>query len=482
MCANLDLDRVAAVFSRAAERFFRPPPRAKPTSTLEQPARILHSWSAIAIVVGIVIGAGIFKTPSMVAGLTGDAGWFMAAWVGGAFISLAGALCYAELCSAHPHAGGDYHFLSEAYGKKLSFLYAWARAMVINAGSIALLAYVFGDYMSKVIELGPYSSAVWAVAIVAFLTLTNILGLRNSARLQAVLIVLMLAGLGLVVWAGFSSASPASTPSAFFAKSPPLGLLGLAMVFVLLTFGGWNEAAYISSEVKGGPRAIVGVLIISLAIVTGVYLLVNMALLWGLGLSGLAESKTAATDVLGRSIGPGAEKLLGLLVALAALTSINSTMIVGARTNYALGRDWAALRGLGRWKARRGVPLTSYLFQAAVSLALVGFGAFQADGFNAMVEFTAPVFWLFLFLVGISVFVLRRKHPDAPRPFKVPFYPITPILFCLACGYLTYSSVTYAASQQAVHVSLAVMAAGLVALLVLNLRIFRSRQPGSEVN
>jgi amino acid transporter len=440
-----------------------------------QPTRILQFWAAVAIVVGIVVGAGIFKTPGMVAGLTGDAGWLLTVWVGGAMISLAGALCYAELCSAHPHAGGDYHFLSKAYGKNLSFLYAWAKAMVINTGSIALLAYVFGDYMSRVVALGPYSSALWAVAIVVLLTLTNILGLRNSSRLQTVLVVLVLSGLGAVVWAGFSSASAAGPPREFFASSPAPGLLGLAMVFVLLTFGGWNEAAYISSEVKGGPRAIAGVLIVSLAIITGLYLLVNMALLWGLGLSGLAESKTAATDVLGQAMGGGAEKVLGLLVALAALTSINSTMIVGARTNYALGRDWVALRGLGHWRAHRGVPVTSYLFQAAVSLALVGFGAFQADGFNAMVEFTAPVFWAFLFLVGVSVFVLRRKYPDTVRPFTVPLYPFTPMVFCLACAYLTYSSVTYAASQQAVHVSLLVMAAGLVALLVLNLRRARPR-------
>ena len=440
-----------------------------------QPTRILQLWGAVAIVVGIVVGAGIFKTPSMVAGLTGDAGWLLAVWIGGAVISLAGALCYAELCSAHPHAGGDYHFLSKAYGKNLSFLYAWAKAMVINTGSIALLAYVFGDYMSKVIDLGPASSALWAVAIVVVLTLTNILGLRNSARLQTVLIVLVLVGLGSVVWAGLFSASAAGAPQEFFVQRPPLGLLGLAMVFVLLTFGGWNEAAYISSEVQGGPRAIAGVLLISLGIITGVYLLVNMALLWGLSLSGLAESKTAATDVLGQAIGPGAEKVLGLLVALAALTSINSTMIVGARTNYALGRDWAALRGLGQWKARRGVPVTSYLFQAAVSLALVSFGALQSDGFNAMVEFTAPVFWAFLFFVGVAVFVLRRKEPYTARPFRVPLYPVTPILFCVACAYLTYSSVTYAASQQAVHVSLLVMAAGCVALLVLHLRKTRPR-------
>ena len=155
-------------------------------------------------------------------------------------------------------------------------------------------------------------------------------------------------------------------------------------------------------------------------------------------------------------------------------------MIVGARTNYALGCDWAVLRGLGHWKARRGVPVTSYLLQAAISLALVGFGAFQADGFNAMVEFTAPVFWSFLFLVGVSLFVLRRKYPDTERPFTVPLYPLTPVVFCLACGYLAYSSVTYAASQQAVHVSLVVMAAGLVALLVLKVRSAKAPPPAPD--
>jgi amino acid transporter len=363
--------------------------------------------------------------------------------------------------------------LSKAYGKDLSFLYAWAKAMVINTGSIALLAYVFGDYMSRVVALGPLSPVFWAVAVVAVLTLTNILGLRTSARLQTGLVVLVLAGLGVVVWAGFSASPPPSGPEGLLASSPLLGPLGLALVFVLLTFGGWNEAAYISSEVKGGPRAIAGVLIISLTIITGIYLLVNLALLRGLGLSGLAGSKTPATDVLGRALGPAAEQLLGLLVALAALTSINATMIVGARANYALGRDWAALRGLGRWKEPRGVPLTSYLCQAAVSLVLIGFGAFQADGFNAMVEFTAPVFWFFLFLVGVSVFVLRRKYPGAARPFTVPLYPWTPVVFCLACAYLAWSSVSYAASQQAVHVSLAVMGAGLVALVVLRRRTAR---------
>lgn len=449
------------------------------TTITEQPQRTLHRMAAVAIVVGIVVGAGIFKTPAMVAGLTQDAGWLVAVWVAGALISLIGALCYAELCSAHPHAGGDYHFLTRAYGKQLSFLYAWAKAMVINTGSIALLAYVFGDYMTRVIDLGAYSSALWALAVVLVLTLTNLVGLHLSARLQAGLILLVVAGLAAVVLAGFATSNAETVPSTAFASTPQFGLLGLAMVFVLLTFGGWNEAAYISAEVRGGPRAMVWVLFLSLTLITALYLLVNLALLWGLGLTGLADSKAAGADVLGRYLGPWGERVIGLLVALAALTSINATMIVGARTNFALGRDWALLRGLGRWQARRATPTNGYLTQTGISLALILFGAFQADGFEAMVEFTAPVFWSFLCLVGLALMLLRVRHPHIERPFKVPLYPFTPIVFTLSCGYLAYSSMTYAASRDAVHVSLLVMLAGLLVLLGLNLHRRDRRQNGA---
>ena len=138
----------------------------------------LRARDAIAIIVGIVIGAGIFKTPSLVAGTTGDAGWTIAAWLFGALVSLAGALCYAELASTYRHAGGDYHFLTRAYGRDASFLYAWARATVINTGAIALLAFVFGDYVSTVLPLGKGSGSIWAATIVIVLTIVNIVGLQ----------------------------------------------------------------------------------------------------------------------------------------------------------------------------------------------------------------------------------------------------------------------------------------------------------------
>jgi amino acid transporter len=193
--------------------------------------------------------------------------------------------------------------------------------------------------------------------------------------------------------------------------------------------------------------------------------LVNVALLSGLGLAGLAASATPAADVMDRAFGRFGAHALALFVALATLTSINATMIVGARSNYAMGRDWTALRLLGAWDGERSVPRAGYLFQAAVALALIGFGAFQHDGFEAMVNFTAPVFWGFLLLVGIALFVLRARDSGAERPFRVPLYPFTPLLFCAVCGFLLHSSVAYAASNDAVHISLLVMAAGGVALI-----------------
>ena len=161
----------------------------KDSNTNNEVQKTFGPWGAIALIVGIVIGAGIFKTPSMVAGVTGDVGWLIVIWLVGALVSLLGALCYAELCTSYPHAGGDYHFLYRAFGRHVSFLYAWSRASIINPGSIALLAFVFGDYFSQVWSFGPLSNSIWAFSIVLILTLVNILGVNASVRLQIFLTV-----------------------------------------------------------------------------------------------------------------------------------------------------------------------------------------------------------------------------------------------------------------------------------------------------
>jgi amino acid transporter len=432
--------------------------------------RVLHPFSAVALIVGIVIGAGIFKTPSLVAGISGDAGWALVLWMVGALISIAGALCYAELCTAYPNAGGDYHFLHRAFGRNISFIYGWSRATIINPGSIALLAFVFGDYMSTLVNLGAYSSAIWALLIVVVLTVVNLAGIHASSRMQTWLTLTEIVGLLAVVAAGFWVDAPASGTLQWFAQAPAPAQWGLCLVFVLLTFGGWNEAAYISAELKGGPRTMVRVILASMLTLTVIYLLVNTALLLGLGLSGLSQSKTAAGDLLGLAFGPWAQKALGLFVAIAALTSINATMFVGARTNFAVGSDWKALRKLGQWQLDIGSPKQALTLQALISMGLIALGTQEADGFSAMVEFTAPVFWGFLFLVGLALLWLRKTDPSTPRPFKVPLYPVLPLIFCAACAWLTYSSVTYAISQKAIHVSLWLIASGILALLILRAR------------
>ena len=429
--------------------------------------RLLHPFSAVALIVGIVIGAGIFKTPSLVAGISGDAGWALVLWLAGALISIVGALCYAELCTAYPNAGGDYHFLHRAFGRNISFIYGWSRATIINTGSIALLAFVFGDYMSTLVNLGAYSSAIWALFIVIFLTAVNLAGIHASSRMQDWLTATEVIGLLAVIAAGFWVDAPASGAIQWFAQAPAPSQWGLCLVFVLLTFGGWNEAAYISAEVKGGPRTMVWVILVSMVILTIIYMLVNTALLLGLGLSGLSQSKTAASDLLGFAFGPWAQKALGLLVAIAALTSINATMFVGARTNFAVGSDWKALRKLGQWQLDIGSPKQALLLQALISISLIALGTQEADGFSAMVEFTAPVFWGFLFMVGLALLWLRQTDPNTTRPFKVPLYPVLPLIFCAACAWLTYSSITYAISQKAIHVSMWLIASGVLTSLIL---------------
>ena len=434
------------------------------------PQRVLQPLAAVALIIGIVVGAGIFKTPSMVAGISGDAGWALVLWLVGAVISIAGALCYAELCTAYPHAGGDYHFLQRAFGRDLAFLYAWARATVINPGSTALLAFVFGDYMSTLVNLGPYSSAVWALGVVVSLTALNLVGLQASVRLQTALTAIELLGLLAVVVAGLQAEAPASAGMTWFQQTPAPAQWGLCLVFVLLTFGGWNESAYVSAEVRGGPRAMVRVIMVSMLALKAIYLLVNGALLWGLGLEGLSQSKTAASDLLGQAFGPWAQKALGLFVAIAALTSINATMVVGARSNFALGRDWLTLRRLGQWNADTASPRAALGLQALIAMGLIALGTQEADGFAAMVEFTAPVFWGFLFLVSVSVMWLRRKDAQTPRPFRLPLYPLLPLIFGAACAWLAYSSITYAISRKAIDVSLWLMASGLLAWLLVRWR------------
>ena len=411
----------------------------------DSPKPTLRVLDAVVIIVGVVVGAGIFRTPSSVAGLTGSWEPFLLTWLLGGLVSLVGALCYAELTTTFPHTGGDYHFLMRAFGKRFAFLFAWARASVIQTGSIALLAFIVGDYLSPLYPLGSYSSALYAALVIIGLTTVNIVGIKFGTGIQKLLLTIQFAGLLLVVAAGLlappSPAALAELPVAEMGGGH--ATLGLAMVLVLLTFGGWNEAGYISAELRAGSRKMVQVLVISITVITGIYLMINGAFIWVLGIDRMAASAAVGIDLMRVTLGETGVLIIGLLVALSALTSINATIFTGARTNYALGRDFRMFAWLGQWNDRTSSPIHALLAQGLVALALVGLGAMTRDGFQSMVDFTAPVFWFFFLAIGISLMVLRRKMPDTPRPFRVPLYPLSPVIFCGSCAYLLYSSLTY---------------------------------------
>ncbi|MES2562045.1 MAG: amino acid permease [Pseudomonadota bacterium] len=432
------------------------------------PKQTLSLFDAITMIVGLIVGAGIFGTPSIVAGAVESERMLFTLWIVGGVFSIVGALCYAELATTYPSAGGEYHFLQKAFGRSLAFLYGWARMTVIVAGSIAVFAYLFGDYMTRVVSLGAYSSAIWAALVVFVLTIVNYAGIREGKATQNLFTVLEVGGLVLIIVAGLLLApTPAAVaPGAAGASSPwYIGAgIGSAMVFVLFTYGGWNDAAYISAEVRNPERNMVRALLLAIGLVTVLYVLVNFAYLKGLGYHAMARSDAVAADLLKAVWGPTGEKLISIMIAIAALTSVNGSMIVGARSNYALGRDWPVLGFLGRWDEKSGSPRTAILFQGAIALGLVGLGAIQNAGFKGLVEYSLPVFWGFFLLVGVALFVMRAKDPDAPRPFRVPGYPVVPAIFIAGCAYLLYSSLTYHGKHALV--GLGVLAVGAVVMVL----------------
>lgn len=431
------------------------------------PERRLDVRHAVSVCVGMVIGAGIFKTSPMVAGALASDGQLYLAWAFGGLLSLVGALCFAEMAAAFPDAGGDYHFLRRAYGQRLGFLFAWSRFAVIHTGSMALLAFVFGDYLAQAIDLspwlGPYANAVLAAGLIALLTALNLAGVQVGLGTQLGLMSVVLGGLALLGVAGLSLGVPPPTPLQLPLSTPGASPnWGTAMIFVFLAYGGWSDAATLSAEMRDARHGIVKALLIGLALVMGLYLLANWAYLQGLGLAGLAASSAPAADLMRAAFGRGGELIIVGIVTLTALSVMNAILIAGPRTTYAAARDLARELHLGKWNAKRGTPTAAVLATSGVALALVAFGAATRGGFSTMVDYLSPVYWFFLCLSGAAVIVLRRREPYAPRPFKVPLYPLLPLLFVACCAYLLYASLVYVKAGALVGV--AVLGVGAVLL------------------
>jgi amino acid transporter len=421
----------------------------------------LSVTDAVVILVGIVVGIGIFRTPSLVAMQVESEAAFIGIWLLGGLVTLVGALCYAELSAAHPHSGGEYHFLSLAYGRPVAMLFGWARGTVIQTGAIAGVAFVLGDYAATLLPIGPYGGAIYAVLSIVALTMVNMAGTFQSKTLQAV-VTLVEVGAILAIIAFGLLGDPA--PAAPGSVSPPgQAALGLGLVFVLLTYGGWNEASYLTGEIRDAPRNIARVFLVGTAVLVTLYVLVNAALLMILGLDGLRRSDAVAADMMRIVAGDAGAAIVSIGIVIAAISTLNATIFTGARSAAALANDVTWLAKLGQWNQARHTPARGLVLQAVIALALVGFGAATQDGFRAMVDYAAPVFWGFMLLTGLSVFVLRFRRPDRVLPFRVPLYPVTPALFCLSCVYMLHSSIAYTGTGALI--GLAAVAAGAPLLL-----------------
>jgi basic amino acid/polyamine antiporter, APA family len=430
------------------------------------PRRTLSVADAVLIIIGVVIGAGIFKTPALVAAQASSTEGAMLFWLAGGIISLLGALCYAELATAYPDAGGEYHYLTRAFGRSPGFLFAWARMMVIQTGSIAMLAFLVGDYLSQIYNLGGYSASQYAALIILILTAINIAGLHQGKWMQRLLIGALVVGLLFIIGAGLVAPAAASIAPDIGGGAAMGGVaaLGQAMIFVLLTYGGWNEAAYLSAEVRQNRHNMLRVLVVSITIITAIYLLVNAVLLKSLGLAAVASSEAVAADLMRLVLGENGARFISLLIAVAAVSTMNATIITGARTNYALGRDFRLFSALGRWREQGSTPVNALLAQGGIALALVLLGTGTRSGFQTMVEYTAPVFWLFFLLTGISLLVLRWREPALIRPFQVPLYPLIPILFIMVCLGMLVASLAY--TGRGAMVGVIVLISGIPLLLL----------------
>jgi amino acid transporter len=418
------------------------------------PRRQLTLADSIGLTVGIIIGAGIFQVAPDVARGVPNATALLALWLAGGVISLFGALGYAELASAYPEEGGDYAYLTRAYGPRAGFLFGWLQLAVVRPGDIAVMAFAFATYAAPVAEawLGrpvPHLGRWLAAGAVAGLTIVNITGVRQGKWTQNALTVAKVAGLLAVT--GLAFASPRPVVVAAVADPMPVSV---ALILVLFTYGGWNEMAYVAAEVKRPERNVLRALVLGTAVVTGLYVAANASFLRALGgHAGLAAGRAVAVEAVAPVL-PGAEAWVAALVCVSTLGAVNGLIFAGARISCAVGADHALFRPLGAWNARTGTPARALAVQGVLAMALVMvLGSFT----NTLIYTAAPVY-LFYLATSIAVGVLRRRDPGRPRPARAWGYPVTTAVFCAVCAWLVVRAVAYKPAMAAA--ALGILASG----------------------
>jgi APA family basic amino acid/polyamine antiporter len=485
------------------------------------PARSLSVWDATSIIVGTIIGAGIFHIPQWVAGQVDSLGMFLGIWIIGGLLAFAGALCFAELTTAYNEDGGEYVYLREACGHFVSFQYAWITGWIIRPANMAAMAITFALFgREAAASLQTWGVFLLAATGVSLLAAVNLLGIRAGKWSQNLLTVCKVAGLLLICVIGSLPTGPTetTTKNVVAVASAPLQLadsdnapprlsdpapagmalddidaevatksaaapqkswtvllsgLLMALVFVMYSYGGWNDISFVAAEIRDPNRNLPRALFLGLAIVTVVYLYINFVLVMNLGLEGLASTANGPTQMLQtklEGIGWGAwsgsvRGLLGILVGVSCLGAINAMLITSPRIYYAAGQQHPWFRRFANWNVETQVPRAAIVAQWLATLVLLAacsgmtgplaqwlpqtWGIFKNENpFDELVSVSAPFFWGFLTMVVWGQIWLRVKDPHRPRPVKTWSYPLPNLLFGIASSFMVYRSAEYAWGQQ----------------------------------
>lgn len=425
----------------------------------------LSLWDAVSLIIGIVIGSSIYKTPGLIFSNVADPWTGLALWILCGGLSLAGALSYAELATTYPRSGGEYNYLTRAFGAWAGFLFGWSQLAIIQTGSIGALSYVFAEYATDLFQVGEQWTVWFAIGAVTVLTLLNMVGVDAGRHTQKILVLAKLLGLALLIIAGLSVNSPSTFEVREAIQGPGWSL---AMILVLYAYGGWNDAGFVTAEVRDRSRNIPRSLMLGLGLIALLYVLVNLAYLRALGFEGLRKSGRPAADAFAMALGPSAGRIMSLLVVVSALGGLNGLVLAVSRVHATVGADHALFAWLGHWSPRFKTPMRSLFVQGLVTVLMIAGVGTEAGrekineslrrcalpevpwdryygGFDTLFAASAPIFWLFFLTTGLACFVLRRIDRDRPRPFKAPLYPLCPLLFCGMSAFGFYSAVLYAA-------------------------------------
>jgi APA family basic amino acid/polyamine antiporter len=375
------------------------------------------------VVIGVVIGGGIFVVPNLVARSLPSVKWIFACWIFAGIVSFFGALACAELGSAIPATGGQYVFIREAYGRMAGFLYGWSNFLVARSAQVAWLAVTFTLYVSYFLPIRGWAAKALSLAVVALFAAINYIGVRTGAAVQKILMFTKVAGLLVIVGGAFLAAPHASANPAPAAPIS-LSLFGVAMIACLLGYDGWVQLSFVAGEIKRPQKNILLALAIGLGVAAAVYLLANAAYLRVLSIPEIAASDHVGASAAERAMGPWGGTLVSLIIMLSIVGTLNGCFLTSPRVYFAQARDGLFFRKFGEVHPHYQTPGFAILAQAVWAAVLVVTGSY-----DTLVDYAMFATWLFYGLMVSGVMVLRKTQPDLPRPYRMWGYPFTALLF-----------------------------------------------------